>query len=295
MDNTMLSQEEIDALLKGDGNFDSPPKPTVEISDIEKDAIGEIANISMGTAATTLSTLLGKKVQITTPRVSVIHRDELSAEHPLPFVAVDVQYKDGLDGNSLLVIKQEDASIIVDLMMGGSGQASPGELNELHLSAIGEAMNQMMGSAATSLSTVLNERIDISPPNVNLVNFGEEKLEEKVSTIAENLVCVSFRIVIGSLMDSEMMQLMPVPVATNMVQKLLGEMNAESATPEPSAKPPATRQGVSQAYNDNYNLMNSFSSEPKTQPMSKDVTVKAAQFAPLTASQTEKEPSNIDL
>jgi flagellar motor switch protein FliN/FliY len=295
MDNGMLSQEEIDALLRGESKFDSPSLSYGEgITEVEKDAIGEIANISMGTAATTLSTLLGKKVEITTPRVQVIHKDELSTEHPLPFVTVDVQYRVGLHGNSLLIIKQEDASVIVDLMMGGSGAGIDKELSELHLSAIGEAMNQMMGSASTSLSTVLNERIDISPPNINLINFAQEKLEDKVSAVADYLVKVSFRMVIGSLVDSEMMQLIPIKVATNMVSKIMGEIGQ----PPVSTPVPAPNLGGE----DNMNSYDYYKEQDKKKQQSKaakqennPVTVKPAQFAAITPQQTHREAGNIDL
>ena len=299
MDSGMLSQEEIDALLKGDSNAASSQPDPVEITDMEKDAIGEIANISMGTAATTLSTLLGKKVDITTPKVSLIHKDELNADHPLPYVAVDVEYRDGLDGNSLLIIKQEDASVIVDLMMGGEGVASDGELNEIQLSAIGEAMNQMMGSAATSLSTVLNERIDISPPSINTVNFATEKLDEKVHTFAHYIVKVSFRIVIGNLVDSEMMQLIPLNMAKHMVSKLMGEMYQMTSAPPP---PPPPQPKVEQSYSgyghhsEPVNADFGYSSgKERTRQHSEPVSVKPVHFAPLSSGQSASEPSNIDL
>lgn len=295
MDNSMLSQEEIDALLKGESNFGNSTGPQ-EVTDMEKDAIGEIANISMGTAATTLSTLLGKKVDITTPQVNIIHKDELNTEHPVPFVAVDVQYKLGLNGNSLLVIKQEDAAVIVDLMMGGTGEAQFQELNELHLSAIGEAMNQMMGSAATSLSTILNEKIDISPPNINLINLAEEKLDDKVDAISDYLVKVSFRMVIGALVDSEMMQLIPINTATSMVNKLMGEMGQSESESETAATAPPIPEPIA---NNNYhdavaNQNPNYHQQRETHP-SKTVTVKPAQFAPLSSHQQTSDPSNIDL
>ncbi|MBS4024773.1 MAG: flagellar motor switch phosphatase FliY [Clostridia bacterium] len=294
MDNGMLSQEEIDALLRGESSFDSPPLSLRrEITEVEKDAIGEIANISMGTAATTLSTLLGKKVEITTPKVQVIHKDELSAEHPLPFVTIDVQYLDGLHGNSLLIIKQKDAAVIVDLMMGGSGTGIASELSELHLSAIGEAMNQMMGSAATSLSTVLNERIDISPPNIHLINFAQERIDDKVSGVADYLVKVSFRMVIGSLVDSEMMQLIPIEVATSMVNKIMGEMG-QSPTSELAPAPQLVAE-VNNNHDTHGEKVNNRQYSDSNQQKSKTVAVKPAQFAPLTPQQTHRELGNIDL
>ena len=144
-------------------------------SDTEKDAVGEISNISMGTAATTLSSLLNQKVNITTPRVEVADWDKLSRKYDRPCVMLQIRYKEGIDGNNVLILKERDVKIITDLMMGGTGNVDDGEeLTDLHLSAIGEAMNQMMGSAATSLSSMFNRKIDISPPIANIVETYNE-------------------------------------------------------------------------------------------------------------------------
>ena len=173
----MLSQEEINALLNSmntDSDSGSPepaaPEPAGttdtlgDLTDIEKDAIGEISNISMGTAATTLSQLLNQKVNITTPKVSYATWDGLLKDYAEPCVCIQVYYTIGLEGNNLLILKESDVKIITDLMMGGDGTNTSGELSDLHLSAISEAMNQMMGSASTSLSSMLSKKIDISPP-----------------------------------------------------------------------------------------------------------------------------------
>lgn len=286
----MLSQEEIDALLKGDNNVPSQPDVVDQMTDMEIDAIGEIANISMGTAATTLSTLLGRKVDITTPRVSLIHKEQLNTDHPLPYVTVDVQYKEGLNGNSVLIIKQDDASVIVDLMMGGDGIAKSGDLDEMQISAIGEAMNQMMGSAATSLSTVLNGKIDISPPNISLVNFANESLDDKVYNIAENLARVSFRIVIDSLVDSEMMQLIPIQVAKNMVSKLMGEIGGAEEPVRSSQQENKEREEILNA-----GFFQMDESEKQKTQATESITAKPAQFAPLSFTESNSKPNNIDL
>lgn len=198
----MLSQDEINALLNGmdndndnnnsndnadmttqdDGSVtgdnnttNNDPGADEVLSDYEKDAVGEISNISMGTAATTLSSLLNQKVNITTPRVEVADWDHLSRKYDRPCVMLQIRYKEGLDGNNVLILKEKDVKIITDLMMGGAGNADDSEeLTDLHLSAIGEAMNQMMGSAATSLSSMFNRKIDISPPIANIVETYNE-------------------------------------------------------------------------------------------------------------------------
>ena len=203
MSNEMLSQEEIEALLRGEtleeniSDAKSPEDDTINTDDylspIEQDALGEVGNISFGSSATALSALLGQKVEITTPSISMINRNKLEEEFPHPYVAIQVEYTTGLLGMNLLVIKQDDAAIIADLMLGGDGLNPNSELGEIQLSAVQEAMNQMMGSAATSMSTVFNEKVDISPPSIDLMNIAQNQGKEN---IPENdyLVRVSFRL-----------------------------------------------------------------------------------------------------
>ena len=187
---------------------------------MEKDALGEIGNISFGTSATALSTLLNQKVEITTPEVSLIFKSMLSDEFPHPNVAIQVYYTQGFTGSNLLVIKQSDAAIIADLMLGGDGINPAEMLGEIQLSAVQEAMNQMMGSSATSMSTIFNKRVDISPPSVELLDLihgeGTETLPED-----DKLVKVSFRLKIGTLVDSYIMQLLPLDFAKSLVNELL--------------------------------------------------------------------------
>ena len=223
MSNEMLSQDEIDALLKGTDNQSAAPKELqIEdyLSDLEKDALGEVGNISFGTSATALSTLLNQKVEITTPEVSLIIKSMLSDEFPHPNVAIQVYYTQGFTGSNLLVIKQSDAAIIADLMLGGDGINPAEMLGEIQLSAVQEAMNQMMGSSATSMSTIFNKRVDISPPSVELLDLihgeGTETLPED-----DKLVKVSFRLKIGTLVDSYIMQLLPLDFAKSLVNELL--------------------------------------------------------------------------
>ena len=223
MSNEMLSQDEIDALLKGTDNQSEAPKELqIEdyLSELEKDALGEIGNISFGTSATALSTLLNQKVEITTPEVSLIFKSMLSDEFPHPNVAIQVYYTQGFTGSNLLVIKQSDAAIIADLMLGGDGINPAEMLGEIQLSAVQEAMNQMMGSSATSMSTIFNKRVDISPPSVELLDLihgeGTETLPED-----DKLVKVSFRLKIGTLVDSYIMQLLPLDFAKSLVNELL--------------------------------------------------------------------------
>ncbi|SHI05395.1 flagellar motor switch phosphatase FliY, partial [Sporanaerobacter acetigenes] len=180
MTNDMLSQDEIDALLRGNAeNTEENHEYESEIGDLEKDALGEIGNISMGTAATTLSTLLNQKVIITTPNVEETTIDKLADEYPVPFVAIDVSYKAGLEGANILILKVDDVKIITDILMGKEEIDLDRELTELDLSAVSEVMNQMMGSACTSLSEIFTTKIDIQPPKSYEITFseGRDKLE----------------------------------------------------------------------------------------------------------------------
>lgn len=154
-------------------------------------------------------------MEITTPVVSVINRSNLEQEFPHPYVAVQVEYTAGLSGANLLVIKQSDAAIIADLMLGGDGRNPSPDLGEIQLSAVQEAMNQMMGSAATSMSTVFNQKVDISPPSLALLNIKENEGEENIPD-DEILVKVSFRLLIGDLVDSTIMELLPLEFGKNL-------------------------------------------------------------------------------
>ncbi|MEH7234763.1 flagellar motor switch phosphatase FliY [Bacillus sp. JJ1562] len=233
----MLSQDEIDALLRGTADLDNEEpvanekKPLVEdfLSLIEQDALGEIGNISFGSSATALSTLLNQKVEITTPNVSLVLSSELADEFPHPYVAIYVDYTAGFTGTNLLVIKQSDAAIIADLMLGGNGQVVPESLGELQLSAVQEAMNQMMGSAATSMSTVFSKKIDISPPSIDILDIKHGEGAENLPS-DDMLVKISFRLTIGELIDSTIMQLVPVEFAKELVGELLSPQPENQAS-----------------------------------------------------------------
>ena len=236
----MLSQEEIDALTGGG----ETPADGELLSEAERDAVGEIANINMGTAATTLSTLLNNKVTITTPRVSYVTINELSEQYDWPCVFIHISYIEGIDGNNILILKEHDVKIITDLMMGGDGTNTEGDLSELHLSAISEAMNQMMGSAATSLSSMLERKVDISPPSASLVDLNDTIEDYAISSFLEDqIVQVAFDMKIGDLVDSQIMQLYPCDFARELYNKFIGNTLGKSSQPEPDPAPaPAAPQ-----------------------------------------------------
>ena len=237
----MLSQEEINALLNEPGVSDAGEPP---LTDAEKDAIGEVANISMGTAATTLFSLVNRKVDISTPVVAFATWDDIVSAYERPCVFIRIGYTVGLDGSNVLVLKEHDVKVIADLMMGGDGTNTDGELGELHLSAISEAMNQMMGSAATSLSSMLNKMIDISPPEADVVDLTETLDGGTIdSFLSGEFVKISFRMEIGDLVDSQIMQLYPFSFAKEVYDSIAKnmEMNTSSAAPasEPQVSAPA--------------------------------------------------------
>ena len=329
MNDGFLSQEEIDALLNGGGSTpESQPEPetsesvsvgiTEDISDMEKDALGEIGNISMGSAATTLSVLLGRRVSITTPRVSVDTLGAIKNHYPLPYLIVQVGYTQGISGDNILAIQEQDALIIADLMMGGEGTNPPTELNELYMSAVGECMNQMMGAVATSLSTMFSKKIDISPPLVNLIDLASETKISEVVNESEEIVKVAFRMEVEGLIDSEIMQILPLNIAKEMVDNLMsGGMQAEEIPAAPVAKamspqspaataptqtvPVAAAAAPSVAAPAPQPTPVAYAQQPMyvTAPMearvSPNVPVQPAQFSPLTQSAVPINDGNIGL
>ena len=265
----MLSQDEINALLQGmdlsdtadsgaspetpqdsssaentDNGYVKDVAPTVGdeegLTDVEKDAIGEVANISMGSSATTLYSLVNRKVNITTPVVTLATWKTLLDSYEKPCVFIQIKYTQGLDGTNILVLKEHDVKVITDLMMGGDGTNTEGELGELHLSAISEAMNQMMGSAATSLSTLLQTVIDISPPESSLFDLTEVKDGKEISPfLGGTFVKISFRMQIDDLVDSTIMQLYPIDFARKLVETFINTQmaNIDEVTEKKPAQP----------------------------------------------------------
>ena len=186
----------------------------------QTDILGEVANISMGNSATTLSLMVNRTVRITTPNVKIISRSESLDDYEKTCVFVQIHYIKGLSGNNVLILKDRDVKCMTDLMMGGDGTHIEAEISELQLSAASEAMNQMMGTSATSMSTMLNIPIDISTPVVNQIDVESVKLFEKIfESTEEKFVKVAFRMEIGDLIDSTMVQLYPVHFAAEMCEK----------------------------------------------------------------------------
>lgn len=308
----MLSQEEINALLKG--LDDSPTHSTTNLSESEKDAIGEISNISMGTAATTLFSLVNNKVLITTPRVSVSTWDELSDRFSKPCVAIQIVYKEGLKGTNLLILKEADVKIIADLMMGGDGKNTEIELSDLHLSAISEAMNQMIGSAATSMSSMFKKKIDINPPFSSIIDFNNFfNGEDFGDFIDKEFLTVSFNMQIGDLVDSEMVQLYPIEFAKDIYDAFMDNQDSDESIQEQKQQPQqqanmpkqTQTQNIQQHSNvDNNNMRmgqpqmttsDTYINQVNHDAQFRNVDVQAAQFQDFDVSEVMQQKENINL
>jgi flagellar motor switch protein FliN/FliY len=232
MERQILTQEEINALLKGDEGDSS------QLTPMQTDALGEIGNISYGTASTALSELLNKRVIIDTPTVMLSTQKELKDQHPVPYVLVEVDYKKGLTGSNVLILKVSDAAVIADLMMGKDGSNPKQTLEQIELSAVGESMNQMVGNAATSLSTLFRQRIDVDPPRIKVVDLASDS-----ETIIRDLdldsqvVVVSFKLQIDGLVDSELMLVISYDLAIELADKLIEETQAATTMVTASAAP----------------------------------------------------------
>ncbi len=326
MADTSLSQEEINALFAGAADASTlggggSGGDDEDITSDERDTIGEVANISMGTAATTLFSLVNKRVEISTPEVSTSTWDEIMGMYDKPCVLVRIGYTKGLDGSNVLVLKEDDVKCITDLMMGGDGTNLDQEIGELHLSAISEAMNQMMGSSATSLSSMLNMMVDISPPSSDLMDISDKETALEVDEFLRGrFVKIEFKLQIGDLVDSKIMQLYPISLAKEMCRSVASNMESDSAStvdddsfsggpapapapapepapaaaPPPMAPPPMPDMG-------GYGMpdMSGYAMPPMGMPMAapqQPVNVSPASFAPFAgAYPAPGMPENIDL
>lgn len=312
----MLSQEEINALLNGVVGDTSDAD--MSLTDAEKDAIGEISNISMGTSATTLSSLVNQRVVITTPVVEYATWENIAKSYDKPCVFIQIYYQDGLDGNNVLILKEKDVKVITDLMMGGEGEYIEGPLTDFHLSAISEAMNQMMGSAATSVSSMLETRVNISPPKSQIVDMDNNVDGENIADfLKDSFVQVSFRMQIGDLVDSVLMQLYPFDFARDLYQRFISttsytknsstkvvEESVAKEEPQPQAavqQQPQMQQQAPQGYSP-YAGMQMQNPAGVAQPGQymmqpvQDVNVSQVQFAPFSpTANLANAPENIDI
>lgn len=222
--------------------------PNVEFTEMQLDAIGEIMNISMGSAATAASELLNAKVWITTPRVRLALAEEIEYRKLEPAVCVKIEYVKGLSGSNLMVWKQDDVQLILNQLMGQPLVLSPDfEFDELNISAVSEVMNQMMGSAATALSNFLGFSVDISTPTPYIMN-EVNTMEIREFDPQEEVIAITFDLTIDGVIKSEFVSVMGVELAKTISDKMLSgdvagaemsEGTLEAAPAEPAPQPSA--------------------------------------------------------
>lgn len=209
----------------------------VEFSSYEIDAVGEILNISMGSAATAVSELLNAKVWITTPQVSVVKAADLNYDRLEPAICVKIFYVSGISGQNMMVLKQDDVQLILNQLMGNPLVVSPDfEFDEMNISAVSEVMNQMMGASATALSDLLGISVDISTPTPYLIeqtNFCQlAELDPD-----ETIVAVTFNLSVDGVMNSEFMSVMSVDLAKSLSDKMIEKFHGDEAEAQPDKQP----------------------------------------------------------
>ncbi|GAA0755424.1 flagellar motor switch phosphatase FliY [Clostridium sartagoforme] len=280
MSNGFLSQEEIDSLLNGSMETQEPEL----ISDIEKDLLGEIGNISMGSASTALYQLINKQVNITTPKVKITTLREIKNNFEYPNIILDVEYVSGITGRNILIMQTTDAAVIANLMMGGDGQVNTTELSEIEVSAVQEAMNQMIGSAATSMATMFAREVNISPPKSTIWRDINEKVSENIPE-DEAIVEVRFDLTIEGLLQSNMMQILPIDTAKKIVTIMMGE--------EKEVDKEIVQEA---AYDREYKIEEKPISTVETKKVEeKHIEVHGASFEPLSQGIIGESHKNIDL
>lgn len=271
MSNSTLTQEEIDRLL----NQTSEPEPAISnetLSQMESDIIGEVGNISMSQAATTLSELLGYQVKITTPRVRLTRMGEFLQESDIPKVITTIEFKQGITGNNMLILDVSDSAAIANLMMGGDGQVESPSLTELELSAVGEAMNQMIGSASTAMATMFDRTVDIFPPSVHL--WDEKNNYVLEDRVMEASVCeISFELEVENILKSTIMQVFTLDAVHDIAEIMLGDKAIVVAQTEEQPAAPA----------------------PQVEESVAPVTVQKPDFPALEEKNVQHQPRNLDL
>lgn len=214
----------------------------LHLTEMELDAIGEIGNISMSSAATVLHDILQRKVTITTPSVSITSIKELAEKYTVPYAIVEISYTEGIKGTNFLIMKSEDVKLITSIIMGEELQENEEELGELEISAIGEVMNQMMGTSATSMSTLINTVINISTPQVNIINISEDK--NRLPFQNDAIIAVTFKMQIEDILETEIVLLMPYDFGKKLITNFLGKNNVVNLGDDEVKGQPAPEENV---------------------------------------------------
>lgn len=280
-----LSQAEIDAMLNG-GAVSSGP----QLTEKDKfDIIGEVGNISMSQAATTLSSILDRRVMITTPKVSKVKFGEILDTLSAPKVSTTVEFKEGLYGTNLMLLEVKDAIIIADLMMGGDGAPTNTQFTDLELSAVAEAMNQMIGSASTSMATMINRKVDILPPDVNLWE-NQKPIDFDGIVKDEDIYRISFSLNVEGVIESEIMQVFTEEVVNDIANAMLSDTainireSQQAFVAEEPVKKPAQQQ-----------VEKPTPTRTEAPKPKQTVEVSQAEFQPLFSKNTPAESDNDNL
>jgi len=297
LSNGFLTQEEIDSLLNGNvgGNVENN-EPEI-ISDIEKDLLGEIGNISMGSASTALYQLTNKQVNITTPRVKVTTLREIKESFKYPNIILDVEYTSGIMGRNILIMQTKDAAVIANLMMGGDGIVNTTELSEIEISAVQEAMNQMIGSAATSMATMFSREVNISPPKSKIWKSITESITEEIPEDVP-IIEVKFDLTIDGLLNSSMMQILPIETGKKIVAIMTGEEQEEAAiTSETKTEPEKVEVNnkAAEIYEKPIDIEEEIREERYSRKDEKPVEVHKASFGELKQGPVGESHRNLDL
>lgn len=302
MSDGILSQEEIDNLLRNGNSGDNADNKAM-LTEAERDILGEVGNISMSTAATALSQILSEKVEITTPQVDETTLKEVQEAMTIPNVAIQVKFLDGLVGSNVLLIGVPDASIIANLMMGGDGTNPSEELSELEISAVSEAMNQMIGSASTSLATIMDRNIEITPPTTQIW-YGHEPITIEGIEQDQPIIRVAFRLTVENLIDSQIMQIFDSDTVKDITSSLLGD-SSETQEPDPQpdlsseaslAKEAMEQTATTQPFVEPVVEPTPMSQPAMAQPAAEQpVTIQKPSFSEIEDRPSASNPSNIDL
>ncbi len=288
-----LSQEEIDALIRAQsggadkssagGSGEEPPEPPTPperggdeqnrpLSEDQLDALGEFFNIAMGRAATVLSSLLGRDVNITTPSAGWVDWDKVVKSHPIPCVVVWVEFKEGLEGSTVLILSQRDANLVANIMDEEERDLDE-PLDEYRRGVVGEAVNQMVGGAVMAMAEMLGLEMSIQPPRIEVLDFSSHEVPPPPVEYREGeLVQISFRFDVADLLSSEMVQLMPVSFAKFLADRILEE--------EEDYSPPTPHVGSQQKESAPSEDV-STATEPSEAASEEEVEVRRVEFQPL--------------
>ena len=204
---------------------------------MEIDAIGEIMNISLGSSATAASNMLDHRVDITTPRVSVVNVEDFTLGKIEPAVGVEIKYFCDLEGSNIMLLKRSDVRAITDILLMTETPDEEFELNDLSISAVCEVMNQMMGSSSTALSDLLGRMVNISTPESFELHDLDKVKEEHFPVTQGPVVVVRFNLIIEGVLDSEFMNVMSVELAKELIAGFGLEVEEPATAPAPAPAP----------------------------------------------------------